>query len=252
MKTTIDCTTHHDGACRKNDVDWINLKKDSDNNKPQEQEEDEEGVVEDLSHLVDEKHETDFVVKLRDSSSMWYGSALRIRSDQLQQERPIDSYKRDLLLDNPNFLQHSNVCCDGDVDDLIDFDLDDDMDLDDDEIHLWTNVVEYQMPLSDGNKPPLSSSVFSSFRNNSDYITGREAWWDRCYCEVNRLKEHLHFPENRHDDQLSRGDLESCWYDDREGDSEDNDDDDEEDCTSISSNSDGSAVYHLVGKQSYE
>jgi hypothetical protein len=210
--------------------------------------------------LADENQVTDFHVPLRDSPSNL--CELAFRSDEPQ----LDLYKRELLLDNMKFIQihkRKAACADGDwdeCDDLDDLDLEDveDVESDDDEIDLLAYVVEYHMPLSDDNKPKLLSSFSSSSRNDSGNNYRRELLLDGFSEDMNRVMTMTQFhhlnSEQEQDDLLSRGDLESYYDDDGDDDDIDNDDDDGEDhdSASIFSESDCSAVYHILEVHSCE
>jgi hypothetical protein len=235
-----------DSGCDKtecnNDREWIDLwlLNTKDNNKSKEDH---------LSQWNNWKQVTDVHVTLRDSASNCCDSALRILSDEPQQRQIIDSYKKELLLDNMKFLQQYNEaagCLDGDIDgngDLDDLDLEDDVESLDDEIDLSADVVEYHIPLCDDKWTTISCSYrySSSYQNNPSTNYQQELLLDGYVNDMNRvLTQFRHQYVEEQDDLLSRGDLESCGYDDIE------------DGVTISSDSDCSAGYPILEMHSCE
>jgi hypothetical protein len=254
---TTDSPTNQRQMDWVNDRDWIDqllLQ-----NKSQQQQQ-QQG----LSPLAHEKQVTDFHLPLRDSPSNLFETSFRTQSNESQ----LDLYKKELLLDNMTFLQTYQVeaaCVDGDMDecdDLDDLDLEDDDDNEDvvpgdDGINLLTYVIEYQMPLNDSNKSKGLSSFSSSSRNDSGNNYRRELLLDGCWDDMNRVMTLAQFhhlnSQQEEDDLLSLGDLESNCQDEMQEDS-DNDDDEEEDQDSVSifSDSESSAIYHILGMHSCE
>jgi hypothetical protein len=225
-KTTIATTTNSGETDWEKDLEWLSnsLLKTYDGNQKSQNEEEGKEVDDDHSDMTDGGQVIDFQVPLRVSASSMYDSAHRT-----EQHRPNDLYKRGLLLDDPNVLQRSksnNGCWDWGIDvsdDLVDFDLEDDVESDEDEIDLSTFMVEYQMPLRDVG------------HNNR-----RELLLDQCFDEMNRVMGQ--FPHSGYDDLLSQGDLESCCYDETIDDDYDND---MEDSTSNSSDSNCHRIFEM-------
>jgi hypothetical protein len=241
-KTTIATTTNSGETDWEKDLEWLSnsLLKTYDGNQKSQNEEEGKEVDDDHSDMTDGGQVIDFQVPLRVSASSMYDSAHRT-----EQHRPNDLYKRGLLLDDPNVLQRSksnNGCWDWGIDvsdDLVDFDLEDDVESDEDEIDLSTFMVEYQMPLRDGSEPKV-------LRNNVGYNNRRELLLDQCFDEMHRLMAQLPHSEQGHDDLLSQGDLESCCY------GEERDDDYDDDLEDSASNSSDSDCHRVFGMDSSE
>jgi hypothetical protein len=207
-----------------------------------------------LSQWADWKQVNDFYVPLRDSASKCCDAALRILSDEPRQRQLIDSYKKELLLDNMELLRHYEEepgCLDGcieEYDDLDDLDLQHDVHFVDDEIDLSTYMMESHIPLSDDNRLTVSSSKSSSHQNNPSINYQRELLLDGYFDGMNCVLTQFRHPYvEEQDDLLSEGDLESHCYDHIELEN-----DDDEDNASNSSDSDCSAGYRMLAMHSCE